>query len=881
MLNYAQLMIWSLALWSLLLPHLSGAQPYTQLIAGSCAFLGQSKVFDLRGILALIVLFFLVCGLDRFFSRLKEADYEEHKGLLFYLFIPAVIFFSLFFFRQEADFFWLSLSAELLLLFRVLLRWQKRYAPAGCQAYPSGWLLFFLLLHAAFLLAGVLNSLLSLFILSFAMIFAFFTRKGLLWKRELLNFSLILAQLPLPLFFLGLFSPYWDTWGTKTCCLVFGLMLLTWVQLFCLGRSKSEKLPVSSLALIAFLFFFRQTAFPEGLADDYHWGEFLLPWANSFREGLLPFIDFAPARGLINYVPGLFSRIFFDGSARGFLAAWPIMQLAYLLAGFYGFRHILGQGTAFLIFLFYPLANGVMEIEILNVLLLFWLYHLVFRLDYFRWLLLALALCPLAVLFAPGQGCMLTLALFPAAVCGFLRCEKKKLLCGRLFLVLALVAAGFAVCSLPYRMLWGAVQYVASQGEINAQAHGLPWILSWEKPDCLFEMLRLSWLGVLLALIALFWRFSDRRFSLLVLGFILLLFFYAPRSLGRIDPGTLSRTGWTSFWAVTFVIPLIWREKGRLWFIVLASFLAVQPIYTGCVQDSWPKAEEVLLRPACAIDQTPKEVFSSEQKERLQKLDRVLKAVLSDDETYLDLTNRGAQYFYLQRRMLTESVPYTMPHIEQQLHSLERLRAEKPPLLLLAADNILFDGGPLALRCHLLYRFAVLEGYVPFTYQGLVFAVMPEYLPRAASFIQVPEDRTDLFKASIGARDLALLPVSWGQAFAALAENSLTWVAGIKPCGEKYIFSPLSGTKAGILVFDYAGSEAEAVITAYDTAGRQIAHLRTVLRAGRIAVPLDADPGWLLSRQASSLKVQAGDRAVVLQNAGLYQRKEVSTEVYK
>lgn len=880
--NYAwlvQTLVWSFALWSLLLPFLRVPQPYTQLIAGSCAFLGQSKVFDLRGILTLSGLFFLVSGLNMVISRIKQEDWEEHKGLFLYLSVPALLFFSLFFFRQEADFFWLYLSAELFLLFNVLLYWQKRYAPLSDKVCLSGWLLFFLLLHASFLLAGVLQPLLSLFILAVGLLFAFLARKKLLWKRELLNFSLILAQLPLPLFFLGLFSPYWDAWGTKVGCLTFGLIFLTWAQLFFLGRGKGEALPVSSLALAAFLFFLKQTAFPDGLADDYHWGEFLLPWSNSLRYGLLPFIDFVPARGLINYVPGLFSQIFYDGSARSYLAAWPIMQLAYLLSGFYGFRYILGQGTAFLIFLFYPLANGVMEIEILNVLLLFGLYRLAERLDYFRWLLLVLTVAPLAVLFAPGQGCMLTLALFPAAVYGFLRCERRKLLLGRLLLVLALLAAGFFICSVPYRMLWGAVQYVASQGEINAQAHGLPWSLSWEKPDCLFEMLRLSWLGVLLALFIRFWDFfKAKRSWLLLSGFMLLLFFYAPRSLGRLDPGTLSRTGWTSYWAVCFVIPLIWRSKGRLCFVVLAAFLAVQSVYTGCVMQSWPKAKEVLSRPAYAVTRVPQEVFSPEQKERLQKIERVLEAALEDDETYLDLTNRGAQYFYLQRRMLTESVPYTMPHIGQQLHSLERLKEKRPPLVLLAADNILHDGGPLALRCHLLYRFVVLEGYVPFTYQGLTFAVLPERLDRVKSLAELSGDRTLLLKETIGAEDLGLLPVSWGRSFAALAENSLALAAGIELKGEKYIFSPLAGTEAGILAADYSGGETEAVITGYDAFGRPIAHLSTVLRAGKILVPLDADPGWLLSRHIAALSVRAGDKAVVLQNAGLYQRKEVKVE---
>jgi hypothetical protein len=99
--------------------------------------------------------------------------------------------------------------------------------------------------------------------------------------------------------------------------------------------------------------------------------------------------------------------------------------------------------------------------------------------------------------------------------------------------------------------------------------------------------------------------------------------------------------------------------------------------------------------------------------DRLTRLNSLLTQELTPQETYLDLTNRHAQYFYMNRHpALAVTAPYNMVAPAQQRRALADLSLDPPRLALLEADNIVQDGGGLALRNPLLYRFVV-DNYVP------------------------------------------------------------------------------------------------------------------------------------------------------------------------
>ena len=83
----------------------------------------------------------------------------------------------------------------------------------------------------------------------------------------------------------------------------------------------------------------------------------------------------------------------------------------------------------------------------------------------------------------------------------------------------------------------------------------------------------------------------------------------------------------------------------------------------------------------------------------LVKLNALLNNKLSSGETYLDLTGRHAQYFYLNRKpSMAVTAPYNMAPPQQQQRAVNVLTRDLPRIALLQSNtyNINHDGGGLA-----------------------------------------------------------------------------------------------------------------------------------------------------------------------------------------
>jgi hypothetical protein len=83
---------------------------------------------------------------------------------------------------------------------------------------------------------------------------------------------------------------------------------------------------------------------------------------------------------------------------------------------------------------------------------------------------------------------------------------------------------------------------------------------------------------------------------------------------------------------------------------------------------------------------------------------KILDTLLHPSETYLDLSNRHANYVYLQRvPPVSSSAVYNLVSEGQQTRAIAALTELPPPLVLVSNSNIVHDGGPVGLRSPLLF----------------------------------------------------------------------------------------------------------------------------------------------------------------------------------
>ncbi|MGE4013629.1 MAG: hypothetical protein AB7G15_15985, partial [Alphaproteobacteria bacterium] len=685
------------------------------------------------------------------------------------------------------------------------------------------------------------------------------------------------------------------------------------------GGIVDLRFALSPVCLVAVLVLLK--TYPIGISylrpDDYHVGEMLTPFASWYEHGLIPLWDHAPARGLVNYLPGLLGELLFDGTQAGIAASAPIRTMLVLAIAFPAIAWILGKEIAFLALFFMPPANGLPEVDTLNTAILCVLgmgYYVRWRPSV--WLGCALVCGVAAVLFAPAQGGMTALALVPLGIVMLVRAVRDD--ARRSVLGFAALAACLVLLTLltPFgQMFAGAIRYGLEQSSINLVANGTSWLASFNHASYgnpfYWQALRAAFVFVAIGagvVLLHAWTTKDpeyrRRAWIFALPIFIVTFLFIARAAGRIDPAGATRLGIASIWALTLLLPVLLFVVCR--FRRLGPALAVFVFGAGLwFQNGGFDPRSIFFRPFQADTMRPglvdgaslglakigRTYIDQTHLDRLQRVNKVLTNVLAKDETYLDLTNRGAHYYYFRRRPPTETAAaYNLVHPNQQLRALLAMAERPPPLALVDADRLGADGGPPGLRTHLLYRY-VLNDYEPFLIGTDIWMIRRGARERIQALgpnvrIEVDEAAMVLLDKGFRFANLRSLPVSWGRSHNSLARaarvvrtlpaeatRALTGATRLGS-GRFKVDGPrssveidlgaqrLAGREAGLLSFDFAcagdvhRAELEiAWLLRGAAAAHPAANVRLRVHNGRLIVPLDAAPRWLLADDVASLRV--------------------------
>lgn len=588
---------------------------------------------------------------------------------------------------------------------------------------------------------------------------------------------LVAGQLGLPAFYLALYPARIQQpdgtifqYDTTVWLKVLVIGMLVWGVIDVLRRARRYASTHDIATLLSPIAFFGllvglkmgTTIYPNISPDDYHFGEMLLGWW-SYLQGAVPYVDYLPAHGVIgDDLSQFLSFVFYDGSAGSIFHVGNLSIAVLSLAAFLSLYYYSGSiGLAFAAtFFLTPVLIWLFLVPFLCV----WLSPSL-RQRPERWLLVWMITSPLVVLGIPPQGLLL------AAASGVMaayyawrlwnaphpRKLKGILVAGVLLLVLAVVTpAGM--------MLLGAIRYVLENGPINQLAYGKPWALSWEGPrkGVVFEALRMSWIAIPLACLLLIHRWyqtPQRRADLMLTLLVVLIFvlLLIPYSMGRIDAGRMSRPGLAASFGWAILLPVVcWgmvsaRSKVLMVVVAMSMSAVVGPMQLSLYSLINSTAAVVSTRglemsdgAAAGLPNIGKAFVQPAQWDRLTRLSRVLADNVPAGETYLDLTSRNAQYFYLgYLPPLPVTAPYNMVPPPQQLRAIEKLKGNLPTIALLEGENIIHDGGGLALRNPYLYRF-IIDHYTPVYVDGFILGRKKDSAPTPITSIEIPlTDFTD------------------------------------------------------------------------------------------------------------------------------------------
>ncbi len=805
-------------------------QEYTDFISGNLAFTSQLKTPEYYGLYTAIfsfVLLFVAFGiLYRFINELEEASKSAILRLGLYALIPTSVLIGQSLRIENTSYLLVvsGLGIVLSLLTAVslsVLLMKKVIQPQDTWNIAVKWIMGMIFLVMSVFGYSILLSRLGIFnfnvtMTTLAAMAGILTLSLISWRFRLVSFQLglkiffTLSQIGIPLIFLVFYPPPSVANGgiqtglqLKPALYIFiGLLLLiAYVDLarrFTIVNKINVPLnrwfsPWIVFAVLVFIKSYRM-AWPALSADNYHVGEFYLPFWQSIRFGYLPFTDYQPARGLINYLPGFLSWLFSDGSFSAQALLLLHTDAFYLLIGFFGLRVLSGDLGAFLsiasIFLFQGNMTGglVIAIACLSVICKVALNHSAV-LALWVWLVLSLG----TILFVVAEGAVFVLGTLPLAV--YLLCKAYHQERKALYRSGAILGSGIGILLLTTRageILLSITRYLLEQSAINDIAHGMAWSYP-EAADLrvtagyLWQFIRFSWLLLIIPIVLELVRtkqllssgsISRIRWFWLVTIFIMVILII-PRANGRIDTDALSRPGLVSIGIVMSALPYLilgrinnpLKRAGAILGIALVFGLLGDQ--ENNLRSAWLVNKAPLIKPAAAasgadlgLSNVGKlAVASTDHIKRQQSIRKVLDTLLQPEETYFDATNNSADYGYQDRRCpVVECAPYNTPAESQQVRMIQQLENQQIPLVLLSSDNRNHDGGPLSLRDYWLYRY-LLNTYTPFIDSSdNIWMIRNGQESRLAGtpFRIEPDKKIAYLSSVFWQENLDRLPISWG-----------------------------------------------------------------------------------------------------------------------
>ena len=485
------------------------------------------------------------------------------------------------------------------------------------------------------------------------------------------------------------------------------------------------------------------TIFPHVIGDDYHFGESLLGWWSFWEFGKISYIDYFPPHGIFgDDIGGFISLIFYEGTASTIAEADRLAATLTMFVAFIALRLYTGSlGLAYISTLLFGFVSRKIFYLLLVPFYCLWLKER--QSNPKKWLWIWLISATVLVMLVPPQGIISIIASLPLVALYLYRARQLKW--KRDALLLSILVSTLAAFTPIPEMLLGAIRYVLENSAVNQVAYGVPWSSSWsgttqDKGKAILvaglDVLRMSWVWIPLVaavLIVALFRQRERWPYLVGVALPVLLFssLMTPYSMGRIDQNAISRPGIFANFAWTVLLPILLTPllatRGRSVLAVSVAFVCagiglvnvntngfLSILEKNQIGTLWSGAEHGLKNMGVGVVE-PLHV------DRLIRINKFFSSHLTPREAYLDLTGRNAQYMYFDRPpAMSTTAPYNMAPIKQQQRTVEQLSKSRPRIALLEADNINHDGGGLALRTHLLYRF-VLDHYFAELHDGYVY----------------------------------------------------------------------------------------------------------------------------------------------------------------
>jgi hypothetical protein len=621
--------------------------------------------------------------------------------------------------------------------------------------------------------------------------------KGII-KEKIIDTILFLSQIILPVLFLSFYklrythgedivSPYYSQKLKYACLLMAVFMVIYNLYIFYRkyrkGAGGKQILITSVISISAFITF----SIPSGslLIDFFHNGEQTVPMQQLYQFGSIPFLDYFPIHGMMDYFNQFFNYIFFSGQYGTYNAASSTANILKTILICLLFRHFI-KGEVFSFVLAVLCAGNIgyftdrwFAVFIMMIIL----YSEKTRKDpiIFIWWWIVTSI--FAIAWNPPLGGSAAVSFIPFAVYLFAgkdgitslsQLKNKKyrdniiirwmplILIGVLFIPMFINIARYT--------LDNAASTIYANGTSNTFAiiNGAFRFFDNKKADAglslLIFPLGFTMITGLLLIILYNYRNSKIPVVFIILQIIILAGMVASYTFSRADNnlGRARNAAVVISIAVILTIgyQVITENKIGKFIILIPAIMGIA--FNGRLFEqhkkiySFPsiRAELVQFDGAEAGISNLGVVYADQA---MVKHLVDINNVLDGAESFLDLTNNIAyDAIFGKKTPVPYSSIYNVYSRPMHYKYIGKIFSN-PPELVLISPNIGTDGGSAAFRAYPVYRWLLQQGYEPFKYNDIVFLLSKN------SFKRNLYEKADAELAVVmHKKDIGFLPVLWG-----------------------------------------------------------------------------------------------------------------------
>ncbi len=553
-------------------------------------------------------------------------------------------------------------------------------------------------------------------------------------------------------------------------------------------------------SLLSFIFLISYTNYVPSyngfISGYFHLGELIVPWQQITHFGLRAYHDFIPIHGFMDVLYGAVNSIFFKGTAFSFFWVMRLLMPAFACANIYLLSRFVGKDWSLLLsFSFIPVRDRFFLV--LPIILILSLPVLLER--PLLWLVLWYFFSMAHILYNHSpMGIALTLATIPFGLYFFIIILKKGLLKDTFqkhskttFLILSFIAVSIVFLVPYFRVL---LTFLINNSSAHSLGNGIGWFQSTVIPVWFPWKEKLIWEGVrvggwMLGILVLWHLFilnlkRDKSgvthllspATIIALAGMLFTIFIIPYSMVRIDVNELSRTGVVTALILGSLLPLVilltMLQSKRFTFIgilFLFLFIGMQSGLDAIAVDDLVSTNIFnpvqVLPDAVFVDGKKFGIpnvgkgFMQENKVReIIEFKKILGGLLKRGETYYDLTNRIAMYFYIDKPApWIYLAGYNAVNYEIQTEVINVLKRKKPPVVFILPGRF-FDNALFTLRSYRIYKWFMNNAYILYRQNGFSFLIRKDRYDELGLRRFNQNDKGYPYQ-----KNLRALPIAWGR----------------------------------------------------------------------------------------------------------------------